>query len=328
MRAILASRCPLVLGVALSLAACDRRTPAPPADSATAPVPTVAPESTPAAPLLVSGWDRDAGAALLVAGEDGEALVVVPGEPGTEGGDRTAGRAADVLPAEVALFTRAGAAGHARATPSEAPGSCNWPTARLGPVSGGDALPAWTVGFVGGTPASLALDSIEGSAARDSAALAATVTRLVAALEDDTVRTLRGVPFTVRSARRFTFGDGREGLVAIVTRALNQEASPVAEQVLLVAERGRGSGTEGTPSTTPAGAANSTPWMVAYHERDAGSADAVLATDVLSAVAIGPDARPTLVLARALADGSRYGLLERTGDLAWRLRWTSAVRRC
>jgi hypothetical protein len=306
-----------VCAAALWSAACHRDRPAAAADSTPAATPAAAPTTTAAAPPVASGWDGAAGAALLVHGESDEALVVVPGDGGDSVTDRTAGDAAAVLPAEVALFSRAGAAGHAKAlaTDAPAPNGCAWPGARLGPASGADVLPAWTVGFVGGAPAPIALDSIE--AARDSATLAATVTRLAAGLRDDTVRAFRGVPFTVRSARRFAIGDsarGRDAIVAEVTRALNQEAAPLSERVLLVAERPR------------AGAAAA--WAVAYHERAAGREDDVPATDVLAAVSLGTAQRPTLVLARAAADGTRYSLLERVGDLAWRVRWTSATRGC
>lgn len=304
-----------------ALGACDRKKPATPADSTPAAPAATAPVESTTAPALVSGWDREVGTALLVPGDGGEALVVVPGEPGEAFTDRTAGRAGDVLPAEVALFSRAGASGRARATAVDAgaPNACGWPTARLGPASGADALPAWTVGFVGGAPTPVALDSLEGATARDSAALAATVTRLAGSLADDTVRAFRGVPFTVRSARRFAIGDGREGLVAVLTRALAQEASPLAEHLLLVAER---------PRAAAGGASTAAPWAAAYHERDAGREDAVPATEVLAAATLGAGQRPALVLARALADGSRYALLERTGEREWRVRWTSAVRGC
>ncbi|AHG88693.1 hypothetical protein J421_1156 [Gemmatirosa kalamazoonensis] len=303
---------------------CRRDKPAPAGDSVVVSPPTAAPDTPASAAPAVSGWDRAAGVALLVHGDGGESLVVVPGEGGgaETGTDRTAGEAAAVLPAEVTLFSRAGAAGSAKALPTEgaAPTGCAWPIARLGPASGADAVPSWTVGFVGGSPTPIALDSIE--VATDSATLAATVTRLATTLGDDTVRALRGVPFSVRSARRFTFGDSargvRDGVVAVITRALNQEAAPLAERVLLVAERPHAA--TGAP---PA------PWMVTYHERVAGREDDVPATDVLAAVTLGaaPASRVTLVLARALADGTRYTLLERTGA-GWRVRWTSATRGC
>jgi hypothetical protein len=298
------------------LVACERKPPARPADSVAPTTPPAAPSAPPAERPAVSQWDPAAGTALLVHDEGGDAYVVVPGEAGDSATDRTAGDASDVLPADVALFSRAGSAGHARAVPVDSSSNdCAWPTARIGPASGAEVLPSWTVGFVGASPTSIALDSIEGATAADSATLAAAVTRLAAALPDDTTRAFRGLPFTVRSARRFTIGDGtREGVVAVLTRAVNQEAAPLSERLLLVAERPRSGGT--------------TAWTVAYHERASGREDDVPATDVLAAVALGPTRRPTLVLARALSDGTRYGLLERTGDLTWRVRWTSATRGC
>jgi hypothetical protein len=305
--------------VALTLvAACDRK-PRPAADSTHVGPPAAAPDTPAASTGAVSRWDSEAGTALLVPGEDGAVFVVVPGES-AEGSstDRTAGSATDVLPADVALFARSGAVGRAKAVPAaSAANSCDWPSARLGPASGADVLPSWTIGFVGGAPAPIALDSIESASAADSATLAATVTRLAGTLPDDTVRAFHGVPFTVRSAYRFPIGDSREGLAAVLTRALNQEASPLSERVLLVAERPR-----------PSAGASAAPWLVAYHERVAGREDEVPATEILAAVAIGPTRRPTLLLARSLTNGSQYALLERTGDLAWRARWTSAVRGC
>jgi hypothetical protein len=306
----------------LVLGACDRDRPPPTPDSVVgASTAVVAAAPVPAA--RVSAWNGDAGAALVVRNDAGDAVVVIPGEAGDSTTDSSAGAASSVLPGDVALFTRAGAAGHAKAelaTPG-ATGQCvRWPLARLGPASGADAVPAWTVGFARGAPTPIALDSLEGASAADSAGLAAVVTRLASGLHDDTVRVLRGVPFSVRSARRFTLADGTQGLVAVLTRALNQEAAPVGEQVLLVAER----------SGAPTGAPASSPatWSVAYDERAAGSEEIVPATDVLAAVALGRPQRPTLVLARALANGNRYSLLERTGDHTWRIRWTSVEGGC
>jgi len=319
-RGAVVGACVLVLS---ALGACSRDKPARPTDSAPAAPPVATPAPPEAPSVVASRWDRAAGQALLVRGESGESFVIVPGEGGEAATDRTPGAVADVLPGEVALFSRAGAAGHAKATPTDAasPSGCAWPAARLGPASGADAVPAWTVGFVGASPTPIALDSIEGAAPGDSATLAATVTRLAAGLRDDTVRTFRGVPFAVTAARRFTIGDGdtaRDALVATITRSLNQEAAPLSERVLLVAERPRA-----------AAGATAAPWTVAYHERAAGREEDVPATDVLAAVTLGQgaEARPTLVLARALADGTRFTLLERT-DEGWRPRWTSATRGC
>jgi len=299
--------------------ACERKAAPRPPDSVIGSTQSVAVPPTASTPR-VSGWNADAGTALLVRGEGGDALVVVPGAPGDSSTDDAAGTVDAVLPGDVALFTRSGAVGHARAelaapgVPAGGDDCVRWPTARLGPASGADAVPAWTVGFAGGSPVPLALDSLETATPADSAGLAAAVTRLASGLTDDTVRALRGVPFTVRSARRFDLPDGTQAVVGVLTRALNQEASPIGEHILLVAER-------------PAGAAASA-WKVAYHEREAGREEDVASTEVLAAVALGAQRRPTLVLARALSDGNRYALLERTAPGAWRVRWTSVVGGC
>lgn len=310
----------IALAVTVALAACDRKPTPARADSTPAPAPVDSPPAPVPAPT--STWDPDAGTALLIPGEQGEALVVVPG--GSDGGvtDTSSGRADAVLPAEVALFTRAGAAGQARAVvtsaaaPPDAAGECTaWPLARLGPASGADAVPRWTVGFVGGHAAPIPLDSLEGLAGADSAALAAALSRAAAALPGDTARRVRGLPFAVRSARRFSPEPGVETIVAVLARTVNQEASPFAEHVLLVAERAQG----GTG-----------PLSAAYHERAVGVEETLESPEVLAAVRLGADGggRPTLVLSRDYFEGSAYTLLEREGARRWRVRWTSAYRGC
>src|SRR6185312_6489792 len=78
-----------------------------------------------------------------------------------------------------------------------------WPTATLG--IGGDTSRAagWTVGFVQERVTGVALDSLQGMSGSDSANFAADLTRLASALPDDTSRTFRGIPFSVRYAYRF-----------------------------------------------------------------------------------------------------------------------------
>jgi hypothetical protein len=226
----------------------------------------------------------------------------------------------------VSLFSRAGAAGQARAVVAATPGAgevagdCTvWPSARLGPASGADVVPRWTVGFVGGRAAPIPLDSLEALSSADSAALTVALARAAAGLPGDTARRLRGLPFAVRSARRFSPEPGVDAVVAVLTRTVNQEATPFAERVLLVAERPHGS---------------TGPFTVAYHERALGSEETIESPDVLAAVRLGDggtpgqEGRPTLVLSREYYEGSAYTLLERVGPGRWRVRWTSAYRGC
>jgi hypothetical protein len=202
------------------------------------------------------------------------------------------------------------------------PAACTaWSAFRLGPASGADATPAWSVGFVipagAAQPSAIALDSLDLLSSRDSAQLAAVVTRLAAALPDTAARglarrpALRGVPFRVQDAHQFTLADGASAVVAVLTRTVNVEAAPFAEQTLLVAERQPGHA-----------------WVTTYEESVAGAEEALPAMDVLAALRLPGGAgapRTALVLGREGDEGNRYTLLEREAPGQWRARWTSAV---
>jgi hypothetical protein len=269
--------------------------------------------------VVTLGWDAAAGSALVVPGSADDALLVVPGTPDAEGVD-TAAADAPSLPAEAVLLGPGGMVGRARLAAADdgAAALCAaGRRVRVGPAGGADALPEWTVGLVaapGDGPAALALEPLHERSGPDSAALAAALTRLAAALPDapgvrpGTRAALRGVPFRVRHVRGFTVDSATRAVVAVLTRTVNQEAAPAGDAVLLVAER-------------PAAGADA--WRTAYADRATGPEDALPATVVLAAVRL-PGPRAALVTAREDEDGTRYGLLERTGPGAWRPRWTSA----
>ncbi|HZF67662.1 MAG TPA: hypothetical protein VEZ47_06475, partial [Gemmatirosa sp.] len=211
-----------LLAVLVASTACDRDRPAPPRPDST-PVVTVAPPppEPPPAVVATSAWAGEAGLALVVPGAQGEALLVVPGTgDGTAPADTAAGAATAVLPGEVTLYGRGGLAGEARAVLAgegrSEDGCASWPTVRLGPATGADAVPGWTLGLVHrageAPPSAIALDSLEALHGADSATVAATVTRLAAALPATQRRRagrFHGLPFVVRSARRFTPARGR-----------------------------------------------------------------------------------------------------------------------
>ncbi len=313
--------CATVLALA---AACERKSEPARVDSVRTPPPPPPDSAPPPAPVATTMWDAQAGLALVVPGEQDDVRLVVPGTGAGTPVDTSAGAADAVLPGEVLLLSRVGVAGRARAQLAAAApvgSACgSWPAARLGPASGAEALPEWTVGLVqpagGAAPvAALPLDSLHGLASADSAGLAAAVTRLASALPaDSAARALRGIPFVVRNAGRFRPDSTTETVVAVLTRALAQEASPVGEIILLVAER---------PAGAPA-----TRWATAYHERTVGHEEVLPAAEVLAAVRVGTPGRAALVVARAGEEGSRYSLLERVGPGRWQLRWTSVARGC
>ncbi|GJG86229.1 hypothetical protein tb265_14100 [Gemmatimonadetes bacterium T265] len=322
----LAVRGVAVLGVAS--AACGRDEPRPSAQN-------VAPASV-AANAPAGGhehtWDDAAGLGLVVRVGSGAEMLVTPDVAEAQSG--TVRSAASAPGGGVVLFGRAGMLGHARADSAAggaplAGGCATWSAVRLGPASGADAMPAWSVGFVvppgSAQPSALPLDSLDVLSSRDSAALAAAVTRLAASLPDTgrgSARrpALRGVPFRVRDAHRFTLADGSGAVAAVLTRTVNTEAAPFAEQIFLVGEHRAGR-----------------PWQLTYAESVAGAEESLPATDVLAAVQLpagaasalpnGParPARAALVLGREGDDGSRYTLLEREAPGRWRARWTSAV---
>jgi hypothetical protein len=300
------------------LAACDRSRDAVRVDStgaAAAPTPAV---PVPEAPV-VSGWRGEAGPALFVVGErTGEALVVVPAAPGGSTDsvpeqDSVPGAARAILPAEVELFSRAGSVARVRLStlPSDpADDACtSWPHAR---IDRADDTPAWTVGFAGTGVAALPLDSIEALTSADSAQLAAEMTRLASALPGDTAASFRALPYSVRSARRFTPAPGIAAIVATIVRSVNQEAKPLGEHILLVAERSAAGGR----------------YVAAYHERRSGREETVETVEPLAAVLLGADRRPSLVISRDYYEGTAYSLLERVGPGRWRVRWTSAYVGC
>lgn len=324
-------RLPRRVGAALCVAvltgACDREKPAaapttPPAVAAAASPVVVDSVPTPAPAV---GWDADAGLALVVPSAEGGALLVVPGVADAAGLDTARAEARPTLPADVVLFAEHGLVGSARANMAGA-ACAAWPRLRLGPTSGADALPEWKVGFAAAPgaepPVALPLDSMDALAGPDSAALAASLTRLASALPAPTGvsaatgAALRGVPFRVRRARGFSPDARTRAVVAVLTRTMNQEAAPAADAVLLVAERPAGAGAER--------------WRTAYSERSAGREETLPAVDVLAAVRIDGVGAPraALVVAREDDAGVRYGLLERAAPGTWKRRWTSARVDC
>ena len=310
----------LVLALA-AVAACDRAPEAARPDTAVSTPSSDTASAAPGAPI-VSGWTGDAGPALFVVGERvSEALLVVPAHPAgstdsTPAPDSAPGAPA-VLPVDVELFSRAGGVARVRVTSAAASGDADvctgWPKARV-ERAGGDDAPAWTVGFAATGVEGLPLDSIEGLSRPDSARLAAEVTRIASLLPGDTAASFRALPYHVRSARRFTPAEGVTGVVATLTRTVNQEAQPLGEQLLVIAER-------------PAGDRDAR-YTVAYHERSSGREETLEAADPLAAVLLGAARRPTLVIARDYYEGTAYSLVERVGPSRWRVRWTSAYGGC
>jgi hypothetical protein len=155
------------------------------------------------------------------------------------------------------------------------------------------------------------MDSLSALTARDSTNLTIALARLASALPGDTAATFRGRPFVVRQAFRFTQGESNL-VFAEVVRSVSQEATPLQEHLLMIAqvdtvERSR--------------------HTVQYFERSISVEDAAEATELLAVVQVG-QSELFAIFSRDLGNGVRYSLIERTTDGEWRMRWTSPYAGC
>jgi hypothetical protein len=300
--------------------ACERKPPAKLPDTL-ASSPQAVPTNTPPVRTVVtpSTWDTSAGPVMFVRGNStSEAYVVFPTITDSTPSDAVHFDSALARNTTVELFQRAGGgdAAHVGAMGGgewDADQCIEWPAAKVQTTSNTDAPTGWTVAFLKGRAKALALDTVEALPHADSAKLAADITRLVSTVPNDTARTFRGIPYSVRTAYRFTPAAGIEAVVADVVRTLNQEANPLEEHTLVVGER-------------PAG--SNVPYRLAYREVTAGSDETLESSDVLAAVSIGSPPHVDLVLAREGYESNAYALLERQADGRWKLRWTSAHTGC
>ena len=153
------------------------------------------------------------------------------------------------------------------------------------------------------------MDSIEALPAADSARLAVTLARLASALEPEKGSRFTGLPFAVVSARRVTV-DGREILAAHLVRRLNQEATPLEERTLIVAER-------------PSNVAKNEPYTVGYSQRSAGTEDTAEHFDAIAA--LRGQQSPYLIVTRDQLARTTYDILARAPDGSWRVRWSRAL---
>ena len=314
-RAVFAS----VFALAL-VSACERKSPAKPQDTAiSSPQSVPADTTTVRAAVAPSTWDTSAGPVMFVRGSSpSEAYVVFPAITDSTPSDAVHFDSALARNTSVELFQRAGG-GDTAHLGAMAGGEWNadqcieWPAATLQATTSGDATTGWTVAFLRGRAKPLTLDTVEALPHADSAKLVADITRLVSTVPNDTAKTFRGIPYSVRTAYRFTPASGIEAVVADVVRTLNQEANPLEEHTLVVGERPAGSGA---------------PFTLAYREVTAGSDETLESSDVLAAVQIGSPPHVDLVLEREGYESNAYALLERQADGSWKLRWTSAHTGC
>jgi hypothetical protein len=289
-----------LLAATLAVAACEHKTAPPVAGSPGARAAT-APESTKAP--AVGSWDPSAGPLLLVATESPErAFVVVP-----DSASAGAALASIPHPASVTLFGRGGTVQTAELPAVTDASACIVATLNAAPPPR-----PWSVGFIGGVIAPLAVDSTGSFSHADSVSFAARMTRLASTLPNDSAGRFVGLSFVVQSLWRFNIANGPQAVVATLSRQINQEATPLQEHTLVIAER----------------APRDTSFAMVYSERSYGAEETIQTRDLLAATLVGTNRNPAIVLSRDFGTSTAFSLLERGDDKRWRSRWTSARRHC
>ena len=173
---------------------------------------------------------------------------------------------------------------------------------------GGTILPGWWIGLHGHSASVIRMDSVEALSAADSARLTTVLARMGSRVTGDSQPEFKGLPFTVARARRFQAGD-RVVVAAHLVRRVPQEAAPLEEHTLIVAER---------PLNDPNG------FEIAYSLQSEGTEETAEHFEVLAAV----QARDgiLLLLARDRMTQSTYQVLRRSASGAWSVTWTRDFR--
>lgn len=172
----------------------------------------------------------------------------------------------------------------------------------------GDVPAGWSVGLLARSVAAVRMDALEAMPSVDSAELVASIARLASAVPVSRESRFGGLPFVVLHAHRFE-AQGQQVLVAHIVRRLPQEATPLEEHTLLVAERplsGRG-----------------VPYATAYHARSEGTEETAEHFEVLAAVRAGEST--LLLIAREQVSRDRYEILARARNGEWRPRWSRTL---
>lgn len=270
------------------LTACDKPRTETPADS------TVDSQSTVVAPTRSwsGSWAPELGEMFIVPADSENAAVVVFPDAPTSG---------TVASSPVTLVNTTGDTIAPRVM-LRGPDSLQCGDAAVVRMVG--TIPAgWSLGLQSGASPPIHLDSIEGLPPIDSARIVADLARLASGLGGKEQSRFSGLPFAVVAGRRFDL-EHRSILVAQLVRRLPQEASPLEERTLLIAERSR---------------SRDSVYAVAYNQRSEGSEETAEHFETLAVVR--GRATTLLLLARDRVSRTDYQILERSAAGRWRVRW-------
>src|SRR5262249_49113019 len=156
---------------------------------------------------IESTWDPSAGPVLVVPGATPqEAVGVIPRYVDGVSLDTVHFDTKSLVGSEIGLFARGRGIGEVKGSSASGPNTeheCTaWPGAELAAPSGAP-ITSWTVGFANGRATAIPIDSLEAVSRSDSSRIVADIARLASSLPGDTSQAFRGLPFVVRSVRRF-----------------------------------------------------------------------------------------------------------------------------
>jgi hypothetical protein len=172
---------------------------------------------------------------------------------------------------------------------------------------------AWGVGFIGGAPTPLRVDSIRGMSRQDSSALTRIAYRLASTVPNGAGSRFTGLPFAIVELWRARLPDGSTAVAATLRRQINQEDSPLEERTFIVAE---------SDSTAPDG------YALMYSERSRGSEETVESRELLAAVTFSPATTVDFIVAHDFGDQTAYSIVERVARARWVMRWASRRFSC
>jgi hypothetical protein len=288
-----------VLSAFALFGACERSKPAGMTDKANVSRPRIARVDN-----ILSAWDGAFGAVIATPSlESGVPILFV----------RDTASAADI---DVELFGHDARTTRAKLHPASRMHSCAWErSAALSFVEPQVPPPPWTLALAPGVATAVMIDGIGELLPRDSAALAARISRLVSALPDDSASApFRGLPIVVRDAWRFQSPDDSTLIVvAVAARTMNVESNPRSEVVTIIAE----------PDSAP----DATAWNAVFVRRDAGPEDRIEGSDLLAALRL-KNKHAAIASLREDEMGTQVEIVERVAPRSWRLRWSSAVLGC
>lgn len=171
----------------------------------------------------------------------------------------------------------------------------------------------WTLRQVDASLEQLALVAIESLASRDSAGLAARISRAVDVLPSDTSEAdFRGLPVAVRAAWRFASAPGDTVVVALVARRLPMESNPLEELFFLVASPGQRQGVRD-------------PLVEGWVVREVATEESIAVRELLAAYRSGDVL--SLVIAHDAGAGVRAELLSRRAS-KWSVEWSGPLPSC